>query len=263
MVKAVANTLQKRQASQIPQSSAETPTESPADPWKGIFPTSDEEPDDAEDDDAASSIGDSGSDSDIVSELRSAVNWYRGRQSIFHSAHSPGTSEDEHQDFIVSDSDDDVMSMGAYTRPGWAPASVTINPQAFDLSQEQDPTMTLDLLRRGCSLGMIQNHDLAYSNSAGIVLSLQSLDGLYVSNEGQGGTNVSDAMNRIFLGWNIQLDSGDQDGDHYISDILRDIKRIPEQWLVTPRTGMRGAMDVRRLIPTSEDYDSTDSDTSM
>ncbi|KAF9526095.1 hypothetical protein CPB83DRAFT_498518 [Crepidotus variabilis] len=276
MVKAVACALQKHKAALLPRPPASGEAE--VDPWKGIFPSSDEDAADDDDDDADSSIGDSGSDSDVGSELRSAVYWYRRRatfrRSIFRNINSPGTSEDDdHRDLeddtidldVASESDDERPDATSYVRARWAPPTVLINPEDFDMSEEQDPNSTLHLLRRGCSWEMIQNYDLSYHHTSGIVLSLRSLDHLYSSDdegEEHNAEDVDEGMHRIFLGWNISLDPQDDDGEGYISELLVDIKRFPERWLISQRDSLRGIMDVRKLVTPLEadDYDTTDTE---
>jgi len=268
MVKAVAAALQKAKTSSYSRSLHERNPDKSSDPWKGIFPSTDEEEQEEEDEENDSSDG-SESDFDI-DDFRTTIYWYRRRalrramyRDMFTTTMSDaGEEENESEEGaeIASESDDEVVESIRYVRPRWAPPTVYIDPRDFNLAEEQDPEVAFKLLQRGCSWEMVENLELSYDHSSGIVLFLRSLDHLYASDD-EGEAEV-DGMNRIFLGWNIVLAPDDIDGEYFINGILQDIKGTPSRWEITPRLGMPGYMDVRRLVPTDEaaNYDTTDTE---
>jgi hypothetical protein len=265
MVKAVAAALKKAKTpiSLGPQSAQGSDIGN--DPWKGIFPSSDEEGGDDDDDDA--SLDDSDSDFDVHGELRSAIYSYRRRtirRAMIRDLYNSALSEVEDEDADdASASDDEGLDNAFYIRPRWAPPTVFVNRNDFDLSEEQDPTSAFKLLQRGCTWEMVQNYDISYDHSTGMVLCLRSLDHIYASDvESEEADANADCMHRIFLGWNISLDEDDDDGEVFVTSILEDIKNSPSRWKLTPRIGMPGFMDVRKLVSADEveDYNTTDTE---
>lgn len=267
MVKAVALALQKAKPS-FPASFGSTssgePVDLDADPWQGIFPSSDEEADDDEEDEDTSA-GESGSEWER--DFSRPNGWHSRRAQFTHidtSDESEGEGEDDEHNNTgpLSDSDDEAETQ-TYVRPRWEPPSVSVDPDTYDFSEEADPSSTLKLLQRGCVWDMVQNYDLAYSHSSGIILSLRSLSRLYASDdEGEGEIGDVDGMNRLFLGWNVTLEEDDIDGEVFINELLEDMKTVPARWQMAPRMGVLGAMDVRRLVPEDEVeyYNTTDTE---
>ena len=261
MVRAIAGALRKAKLSTavVPQSRA---PDSHGDPWKGIFPSSDEETDDANEH-AGSSTEQSDSDSD---QLRISPYYFRRRavrRAMFRAMYiSTMTDEDEDAE-DPSDSDDEEPYL-TFVRPRWTPPSVDVDPTLFDISEEQDPVGTFKLLQRGCTWDMIQGHDISYHHSSGIVLRLRSLDHLYASDDEEVGPEPQD-LHSIYLGWNIALDEADVDGEAFICSVIEDIKSSPFRWEVTPRDGVPGALDAMKLVLADEavDYHTTDTEVWM
>jgi len=264
MVKAVATALQKAKASSHSRSLHERNSDKFSDPWKGIFPSSDEEEQVEEDHDSSD---DSDSDFD-VDDFRTTIHWYRRRalrramyRDMFTTAMSDAEDEEnDSEDAGIASEFEEVVESIRFVRPRWAPPTVYIDPGDFNLAEEQDPEVAFKLLQRGCTWEMVENHELSYDHSSGIVLFLRSLDHLYASDD-EGEAEI-DGMNRIFLGWNVILDANDIDGEYFINGILQDIKGSPSRWEITPRPGMSGCMDVRRLVPADEaaNYNTTDTE---
>ena len=220
-------------------------------PWKGIFASSDEEEADDDDDDDESQAE---SDRDFIG------GWYR--HSIFEAAVGEGnaTSESEEDENEDDDEEDDEEDDGVlYTQARWAPPTVSVT----DYHAEEDYLPTWGkLLQRGCSWDMLQNFEVSYSHGSGIVITLRSLDHLYASDNEDDDDANDISMYRVFLGWNIALDSDDTDGEIYIQEILREIKDVPERWELTPTLGVPFAIDARRLVVVdeAEDFDTTDTE---
>jgi hypothetical protein len=266
MVKAVATTLIKANPT-----SASTPLLNRADhtdaesddPWKGIFPSSDE--------------GDSDTESESESDDEDGedfVHFYHSRhlrQAIFASMDSSDSEiedeednddeddEDVEEDAVISG--DDELEDGVYVVPLWAPPRVNIDRTQYNL--EDDATvLSVKLLQRGCTWDMLKNNEISYSHESGIILSLPSLHDLAGSDDDSDFEIDVGSMNRVFLGWNIDLDEDDVDGEAFLLDILEDMKRNPRRWQFAPRPGVLGAVDVRKLVRVSEveDYDTTDTE---
>jgi len=217
-------------------------------PWEGIFASSEEEDDE--------SPLESDSDGDV---------WYR--HTVFEAVdegnattdsemgNEEGEEGEEDDDENGDDGDDDHSDW--YTHQLWAPPSVSITD--YEAAVENDPDM-LKLLQRGCSQGMLQSFDVSYSHRAGIIVALRSLDRLYASDDDNDDEDADDSnMHRVFLGWNIELQPDDMDGEEYMQQIIREIKDVPERWDVTIRVPF--AMDARRLVSMDEAEEFEDTDT--
>jgi hypothetical protein len=262
MVRAIAGALRKAKSLNTPLLPQSRESEGSRDPWKGIFPSSEEE--DGATDDGDPSTEESESDFDLQVGVGTAPHYFRRRavrRAMFRAMYSSTISDEDEDAEDSSESDDDAQANNTYVRPRWAPPSVDVELTEFDISEEQDPVSTFKLLQRGCTWEMIQNYDLSYDHSSGIVLSLRSLNHLYASDDEEGGPEPED-MNRVLLGWNITLDDVDVDGEAFICKVLEEIKRSPFRWEVTPRIGVPGALDARKLFPADEvvDYDTTDTE---
>jgi len=271
MVKAVATTLIKAKSTlsltPILNRTAHTDTESD-NPWKGIFPSSDE---------------DEGNDSDLESESESEdeegdfVDFYRSRhlqRAILASMDSTDSEIEEEEDDEGEDDEDEaderdeassddeaeVDRHHVYIVPRWTPPRVNIDYTQYNLAD--DVTLqSVKLLQRGCTWEMLKNNEISYSHEFGIVISLPSLRDITVFFDDDSDSDAV-SMNRVFLGWNIVLDESDVDGEAFLLDILEDMKRNPRRWQFTSRPDVLGAMDVHRLARADEveDYDTTDSE---
>jgi hypothetical protein len=266
MVRAIACALRKAKSINAPLIPQSRDHERSGDPWKGIFPSSEDEEGDGANEDGDSSTEESESDFDLQVEIRTSPYYFRRRavrRAMFRAMYSSTMSDDDEDIEDPSESDDDGQLNDPYVRPRWEPPSVDVDLTEFDISEEQDPVSTFKLLQRGCTLEMIQSYDMSYDHSSGIVLSLRSLNHLYASDDEEG--PEPEEMHRVFLGWNIALDDVDVDGEIYICSIIEDIKRSPFRWEMTPRVGAPGALDATKLVPADEvvDYDTTDSETWM
>lgn len=260
MVRAIAGAIRKAKSFNAPLIPQNHDSEGSRDPWKGIFPYSEEE-DGATEDGDPSTEG-SESDFDFQVGVRTAHHLRRRafRRAMFQAIYS-STISDEEDPEDSSESDGDGQPHDSYVRPRWTPPSVDVDLTEFDISDEQDPVGTFKLLQRGCTWEMIQNYELSYNHSSGIVLSLRSLNHLYASDDEEGGPEPED-LHRVYLGWNITLDIVDLDGEDFVCKVIEDIKRSPFRWDVTPRVGVPGAFDVRRLLPADDvvDYETTDTE---
>ncbi|KDR68006.1 hypothetical protein GALMADRAFT_257564 [Galerina marginata CBS 339.88] len=264
MVKAVASALKKSKPSLAGQftfpgelSLGESDRDNP---WKGIFPSSEEES--GEDD-----SGDSGDGFDLEGyseddeERQVMLSLYQGYR--FHASSDSEVDDDSDHDEEAdhaSDEEGDV-SRPFYVLPRWEPPSVDVNLGDYTMSEADAPEYT-KLLQRGCGWEMIQNYEVSYSHRFGIIVSLRSLNHLYASDDDSDGDVDLNGMSRVYLGWNIALEDDDADGETFMTEILEDIKTTPTRWHITPRPGVLGAMDARRLINAGDvgDYDTTDTE---
>ncbi|KAF8872833.1 hypothetical protein CPB84DRAFT_1798926 [Gymnopilus junonius] len=249
-------------------------------PWKGIFPSSEEESvDDTSENsadefafDAYSEDEDEEHHEDDLDEL------YHPRHRFQYALYAESSDSDNGEESGPDDYDennngheDDDDNNGVvlehsnvdgcdYILPHWMPPTVEVDPSAYVVLGISSGT--IKLLQRGCSWEMMQNYDISYSHSFGIIVSLHSLDQLYASDDDSDSDIQIHGMNRVYLGWNIILEDNDDDGDIYMANVLDDIKVNPFRWQLTPRLGMRGAMDAKRLVPADEviEYDSTDTE---
>jgi hypothetical protein len=271
MVKAVATTLIKAKptSSLTPSLNRVVHTEVENDnPWKGIFPSSDE---------------DEGNHSDMESESESDdeeredfLHFYHSRhlrRAIFASMDSTDSEiedegdddgeadEDEADEGTSSDDEAEADQHHVYIVPRWAPPRVNIDCTQYNLTDDVI-LQSVKLLQRGCTWEMLKNNEMSYSHESGIVISLPSLRDFAGSDDDSDREIDADGMNRVFLGWNIVLDESDVDGEAFLLDILEDMKRNPRGWQFGPRPGVLGAVDVRRLARADEveDYDTTDSE---
>lgn len=269
MVKAIASALQKAKATALsitgpcghPGNGGHDPQAEAEDPWKGIFPSSD---DDSEDADSAEDYG-------FLSDFEDN----EGPQALlelFHQQQHPmlggsmfaafdlSSDSEAHEEESEEEGLDDDSEEEEFVLPRWSPPRVGHRPDVW----QGDSQESLKLLQRGCNLGMILNFDIAYSHRFGIVVSLHSLDQLYCSDSDFDGSEDRHptGMNRLYLGWNIYLDPDDADGEIYLGGVLEDIKNNPSRWFVTPRPGVHGARDAKRLVRLDEveAYDTTDSE---
>ncbi|PPR06388.1 hypothetical protein CVT26_004649 [Gymnopilus dilepis] len=251
-------------------------------PWKGIFPSSDEESmDDASEgsaEDFALNTYYSEDDEDLQEELFRMYN--RHGAEVPPTMYADSTSDSDNANGSARDYDDEAQSalddderngnhvfLGDseeeeldYVLPRWTPPTVEIDARSYDIS-EMNP-VHIKLLQRGCTWEMLQNYDISYSHRLGIIVSLHSLDQLYASDDDNDGDSQVDGMNRVFLGWNITLERHDLDGESYMSKVLEDMKENPARWILRPRRGVRGAVDARQLVPADEviEYQSTDTE---
>ncbi|KAJ7308568.1 hypothetical protein DFH08DRAFT_900293, partial [Mycena albidolilacea] len=117
--------------------------------------------------------------------------------------------------------------------------------------------------RRGCTPQLIALFNMRYTHDEGLIAHISSLDA------SEDGVGFRVGRNRLFLGWNIDVELADDseavEGEAYIVRQLRDIRRHPEWWMLAKRRGYpgRGIMDARRLAPVQEDaevYDTSDSE---
>lgn len=257
MVKAVAAALIKDKPSlAVPRPISPSGT-GEDDPWKGIFPPSDEDEESSEDSDEFEDVDDS--DWPEVDRFH-----HRGFRVATMSDSDDDDDEEDYEDGEEEEESDDDSNAPEYVTPQWEPPSVDIDPDDWDF-QDEDPVATLKLLRRGCSWDMLQNYDIVYAHSMGIILFLHSLDHLYrdaEDNQAGYGTRGGMGLHRIYLGWNITLPADDLDGEEFTLGMLNEIKAHPERWRITPRRDFAGFFDARRLVRRAsvEDYNTTDTD---
>ncbi|KAJ7308522.1 hypothetical protein DFH08DRAFT_900102 [Mycena albidolilacea] len=160
-------------------------------------------------------------------------------------------AEEEEEEEEDSDSDPDAT----YSLPHWEPPSHIVEFENISRS-------VWKMQRRGCTPQLIALFNMRYTHDEGLIAHISSLN---ASEDG-----VGFGRNRLFLGWNIDVELADEDVEGeaekaYIVRQLRDIRRHPERWMLAERRGYpgRGIMDARRLAPVQEDpevYDTSDSE---
>lgn len=148
--------------------------------------------------------------------------------------------EDEDEDDMLPPFDPDAT----YVEPQWEPPNTDsddlveygFDPESFD---DEDYRM----LRRGCTPSMLENFRMRYSHSRGLIVDIEP-------------------GNRIFLGWNIQLNDPDSEGIEYIDRLVEDIDENPVRWNVVVTNQRTGGWDAVRLIPMTEleGYETTDTE---
>ncbi|KAF8801332.1 hypothetical protein BYT27DRAFT_7198414 [Phlegmacium glaucopus] len=246
MVKSVVTVLKKAKSPHASSRHNNDHLHTEDNPWKGIFASSEEEDDDE------SQLE---SDSDGLDYWPQHSPLPRFEAAVEDNATTESEMENEDEE---EDEDDGYGDGDLYTHQRWAPPSVSIAD--YDFGDDDSPD-TLKLLQRGCSWDMLQNFDVSYSHDSGIVVALRSLNHLYASDDDEeDADNIH--MHRVFLGWNISLHPSDIDGEDYMQQILREIKDIPERWLVTATPGVPFARDARRLVCVDEvqEFDNTDTE---
>jgi len=219
LVKAIAPSVAK---SKLPPSQANRASPPPeADPWAGIFPTKEELEDsdmfdDAQDDDEDEDEDDEESDDGFdAGDMWAALPGY-------------GT-----------DGDDDPYE-GDYVSPRWAPPTVYIDPEDYDIADADDDAF--NLIRRGATLGMIDMYGMQYSHDHGI-------------------TAILDGGNTVYLGWNITLHENDYLGELYMAWVQSDITDRPDRWRIVHNYRTR-TWEAWRLVPEDEveQYDTSDTE---
>ncbi|GLB43372.1 putative RING-type zinc-finger [Lyophyllum shimeji] len=292
LVKAVATALFKYKAGTGEGHARRSPSPDGNDPWKGLFPASDEEDE-----------GDSDSSEEDDDEYEDALGWamhgleaglvrgalahrlmtdrryvLRYDEDDYSSIDSGGDDdggvyrreddddddddEDDEEGPYSEDEDGYDIDENVYVPAQWEPPSVTVDPEDYVFRNEGVAASTLRMLRRGCTLDMIRIFSITYSHNRGLVAHLHSLDEIwpYPDNGLPGGTMPRN--NRVFLGWNIKLDPADHSGEAYMQEILSELKENPARWTWAERSNVRGAYDVKRLVRMEEveDYDTTDTE---
>ncbi|KAJ6568246.1 hypothetical protein DFH09DRAFT_1155044 [Mycena vulgaris] len=255
----------------VPTTTAVAQGEEEADPWKGLFLPDYESTSDDDDGEGYESSEGEGveffnySEDDLDGaevELAMGLGAFPQELARFYESASGSedgsasvSDDDEEEEEEVPDVDsDDSDSDVVYSLARWEPPAHTVE---FDHVHN-----TLwKMQRRGCTPRLIALFNIRYAHDEGLVAHVSSLDGA--------GADVSVGRNRLFLGWNIDIDISDGlvDGDSEKSFIARqlcDLRRHPERWLVSERHGYpgRGIVDARRLAPVEEEgiYDTSDSE---
>ncbi|KAJ7089875.1 hypothetical protein B0H15DRAFT_779976 [Mycena belliarum] len=205
--------------------------EEDADPWKGLFTPDHESP----------------SDEDDRVDYESSE--YDGGDFFDYSEDDLDGAEVELAMGLGSDDSDAV-----YTVARWEPPTRRVE-------FENVSSALWKMQRRGCTPRLIMLFHMRYTHDEGLVAHVSSLDAL--------GADVTMGRNRLFLGWNIHIDTSDDTVESdpektFIVRQLRDIRRHPQRWMVTERHGFpgRGIVDARRLAPAedTELYDTSDSE---
>ncbi|KAJ7036505.1 hypothetical protein C8F04DRAFT_953613 [Mycena alexandri] len=206
--------------------------EEDADPWKGLFL-----PDYENSDDEDEEIDGFDSSED---------------EAVQYEQYSSEEDLDDLDD--AEEDDEDSDNDGNYGLARWEPPTHVVQFENISSSLWK-------MQRRGCTPQLIALFNMRYAHDEGLVAHVSSLEATDYEDVGRG-------RNRLFLGWNIDLEPSDVEGEAekmYIVRQLRDIKRHPERWVVSERHGfpVRGVMDARRLSPAEEDveiYDTSDSE---
>ncbi|KAJ6580931.1 hypothetical protein B0H19DRAFT_1251208 [Mycena capillaripes] len=271
VVKSVANALRNAATSPVAAQGEEEET----DPWKGLFlpdydSSSEEDVDGYDSSEGNDEFFDHYSDQDDLddAEVALAIGLGGYPQDFTHfyaSASESGSEEDgsasdsddpeaegeadEEEEEEADDSDTDAM----YNLAHWEPPRHVVESEILSNSMWK-------LRRRGCTPQLIALFNMRYTHDEGLIAHVSSLD--------TSDYDVTMGRNRLFLGWNIDIEPSDVEGEAekiYMARQLRDIKRHPERWMLTERHGFpgRGIVDARRLAPVEEDaeiYDTSDSE---
>ncbi len=179
------------------------------DPWKGIF-YSDSDYDSVDDDDDDDDDDDGGDD-----PLN--LGWNIGGYEEYGSA--SGSEEDEDED----EDDDDVE----YARGSWEP------PAYPEFMSPDVDVRTLNMLQRGCTDDMIRRYSMQYGDTEGLVAFLP-----------RPAARLSE-RDRMYLGFNIELDEEDPDGEYFVQCLLQEVVDYPHRWEVGAENGVR---ILRRLV---------------
>lgn len=232
------------------------------DPWKGLFlPVEESDSSDESDDE----------------EFEDAVGWALhgfqagivGHGIEFQDDSSSASDSDDEEDVeqeesegLSVDGDESETYDGVYVLARWEPPSVDIDPEDYTFQEDEVDQAVITMLRRGCTVEMIQAFEMEYTHRKGLVAYLHSLDELYVYAEEDPDDVDGERRNRVYLGWNIKVDEADSEGEMYMQWVLNDIKECPERWHVEERRGMPGSFDVRKMVRFEEveDYDTTDTE---
>ena len=238
-------------------------TENDGDPWKGIFPTSEDDDELTSDEEEDSSSGTGGADSLAESDDRLSVHFTHYTEEYPDFSFENASGSDNLSDGLYGDDDPAYGSEDEddYVRPRWQPASRYVGfYSGFGDSNDEDNRRMMSLLRRGCTLQMILSFRMTYSRQEGIIAYVPSLNPSMFLDDG--GTD-RDSMNRLLLGWNIEVDEEmDKYGCNFMQQMLTEMEVFPQRWEVRPRLGVPEGVprvyDAMRLVRLSEteDYDS-------
>ncbi|KAF9054623.1 hypothetical protein BJ165DRAFT_1440144 [Panaeolus papilionaceus] len=159
-----------------------------------------------------------------------------------------------------------IIQQNQYVLPRWEPPNIELlysaemmrmlqetmggassgNNESGSTSGSDSPEIMMKLLRRGCTLGMLQSFEVTYTHTDGIIVFLRSLDHLYASDSDRedgasdDGTGA-EPLHRVFLGWNVYIDDEDEDGEEFMVGMLEDMKRCAYRWRIEPRASEAGA----------------------
>jgi hypothetical protein len=247
-------------------SGVENPAESQTidndgDPWKGIFPTSEDDEVSTSDEDEESSSESAGVDS-LAESDRVSVHFTQYTDEYAGFAFDSGSESDNPSDGLYGDDHHGFASEDEdeYVRPRWQPASRYVGFYGgFPDSHGEDHGRMISLLRRGCPLQMILSFRMTYTREEGIVAYVPSLSSSLFLNDGIRDINT---MHRVLLGWNIEVDEEmDKYGCNFMQQMLDELDIYPQRWEVRPRFNAEQGQvlyDAKRLVRLSEmeDYDS-------
>ena len=121
---------------------------------------------------------------------------------------------------------------GEWVAPKW-------EPPIHRVATRLDPDPGTDvLLRRGATYGMIEAYDVQYAHGEGITALVDELC--------------------LYLGWNIELTDGDEDGGSFIAWCLDDMVVNPYRW----EGVLEGGGHIHRLVRRDalQEYESSDSE---
>ncbi|KAH8104038.1 hypothetical protein BXZ70DRAFT_679542 [Cristinia sonorae] len=212
VVKSIAGALEKHKANSAAARRASPLPE--ADPWAGIFldytaEEADEDVDEEEDD-------------------------YDGHWTSDDDGYGDGYGS------VYDDSEEEDAYQGEYVHARWEPPNGRIATQDYAFLDDVEDD-ELPLLRRGCTLQMINLFQMTYNHSTG----LQAL---------------VDGHNLVFLGFNVDLLDHDPTGEEFMDWITRDIHERPERW--DRQDNIDGTWSAWKLVRAEDDqdYDTTDSE---
>ncbi|KAF9461546.1 hypothetical protein BDZ94DRAFT_1237662 [Collybia nuda] len=233
------------------------------DPWRGLFRPVEESDssDDSSDEEFEDAVGWAALQGFQASLAGHGIEFQDDSSSSSASDDEEGGEPEESEGLSV-DGDESDNYDGVYVPARWEPPSVDVNPEDYTFQEDEVDQTVITMLRRGCTVEMIQTYSMEYTHRKGLVAYLPSLEELYVYAEEEPDDIDGEKSNRIFLGWNIKVDESDSEGEMYMQWVLNDIKEYPERWHVEERRGMPGSFDVRKMVQFEEveDYDTTDTE---
>lgn len=158
--------------------------------------------------------------------------------------HAFSDEEDQYEEAAEGFEDDDRETWASSVFGGYGSEEEFFDPvdDEYILAQYEPPRLNLlsaygmlydeelDMLNRGCTLEMVRNYHMSYTDESGLLAVLHD------------GT-------RLYLGWNITLEDSDLDGSRLINSVILEVMANSPQWEVTPWSGGgQGAFVAKRRV---------------
>ncbi|KAJ8503068.1 hypothetical protein ONZ45_g11183 [Pleurotus djamor] len=232
-------------------------------PWKGIFPPSDDEENDDNNEPHSYDYEPDFMDEYAVHSAASMVDTGMLDMFMGHwggigiSSDSDLDDPEELEDLIEENGSEEEGEDQEYDREDiyvpmrWEPPYHGV-PEDFSYSVSNE---VWKLLRRGCTPLMIQKYNMRYTHEQGITAIVQNV---------RSGDLVIPGRLTIYLGWNLSLNPEDRNGEAFITDMLTEMSESPERWLLDASHRSGDSWEAHRLISVSEvdseEYESTESE---